>query len=119
MARNEKNSVCDFFSHSGNFDAISCKKMQEYREIAPENYPCSVNIDQPCFIACDQGLYCLSLPLLWDARHNPVNRHHTLSERGHVDNNKSFYSIPYQMHDYYVIILGSYFRFHVQFHSHI
>ena len=40
MARNEKNSACDFFSHSGNFDAISCKKMREYREIAPENDPC-------------------------------------------------------------------------------
>ena len=39
-ARNEKNSACDFFSHSGNFDAISCKKMREYREIAPENDPC-------------------------------------------------------------------------------
>ena len=38
-ARNEKNSACDFFSHSGNFDAISCKKMREYREIAPENDP--------------------------------------------------------------------------------
>ena len=37
-ARNEKNSACDFFSHSGNFD--SCKKMREYREIAPENDPC-------------------------------------------------------------------------------
>ena len=41
-ARNEKNSACDFFSHSRNFDAISCKKMREYREIAPENDPCSV-----------------------------------------------------------------------------
>ena len=40
MARNEKNSACDFFSHSWNFDAISCKKMREYREIAPENDPC-------------------------------------------------------------------------------
>ena len=38
-ARNEKNSACDFFSHSWNFDAISCKKMREYREIAPENDP--------------------------------------------------------------------------------
>ena len=43
-ARNEKNSACDFFSHSWNFDAISCKKMQEYREIAPENDPCSLYI---------------------------------------------------------------------------
>ena len=40
-ARNEKNSACDFFSHSWNFDAISCKKMREYREIAPENDPCT------------------------------------------------------------------------------
>ena len=40
-AGNEKNSACDFFSHSGNFDAISCKKMREYREIAPENDPWS------------------------------------------------------------------------------
>ena len=42
MARNVKNSACDFFSHSGNFDAISYKKMQEYREIAPENDPCLI-----------------------------------------------------------------------------
>ena len=35
-----KKSACDFFSHSWNFDAISCKKMREYREIAPENDPC-------------------------------------------------------------------------------
>ena len=41
-ARNEKNSACDFFSHSGNFDAISCKKMREYRKIAPENDPCNL-----------------------------------------------------------------------------
>ena len=38
-ALNEKNSACDFFSHYWNFDAISCKKMREYREIAPENDP--------------------------------------------------------------------------------
>ena len=38
-AQNEKNLACDFFSHAGNFDAISCKKMREYREIAPENDP--------------------------------------------------------------------------------
>ena len=39
-----KNSKCDFFSHSGNLYAISCKKMREYREIAPENDPCGVII---------------------------------------------------------------------------
>ena len=39
-ARNKKKkSACDFFSHSWNFDAISCKKMREYHEIAPENDP--------------------------------------------------------------------------------
>ena len=36
-----KNQRAIFFSHSGNFDAISCKKMREYREIAPENDPCN------------------------------------------------------------------------------
>ena len=44
MARNEKNSACDFFSHSGNFDAISFKKMRKYHEIMPENYPCYLDI---------------------------------------------------------------------------
>ena len=29
------------FFLTGNFDAISCKKMREYREIAPENDPCN------------------------------------------------------------------------------
>ena len=46
-ARNEKNSACDFFSHSWNFDAISCKKMREYREIAPENDPCPQWLELP------------------------------------------------------------------------
>ena len=36
--------------------------------------------------------------LLWNARHKCVNG---IPERGDVDN-KSFYSIRYQMHDYYV-----------------
>ena len=41
MVRNEKNEPCDFLSDSRNFDAISCKKMREYREITPENDPCA------------------------------------------------------------------------------
>ena len=36
MVRIEKIPQCKFFSHSNNFYAISCKKMPEYREIAPK-----------------------------------------------------------------------------------
>ena len=62
-ARNEKNSACDFFSHSWNFDAISCKKMREYREIAPENDPWYLrtqNVPQIRCINCNIRASCLS-----------------------------------------------------------
>ena len=66
------------------------------------------SVDQTSrFAASGLGLYCLPLSLLWDARHNWVN---SIPERGHSLDSKTFYSIRYQMHDYYVNSLGSYFR---------
>ena len=66
------------------------------------------SVDQTSrFAASGLGLYCLPLSLLWDARHNWVS---SIPERGHSLDIKTFYSIRYQMHDYYVNSLDSYFR---------
>ena len=42
LRREMRNIQRAIFSYSRNFDAISCKKMREYRKIVPENDPCSL-----------------------------------------------------------------------------
>ena len=74
-AQNEKNSACDFFSHSWNFDAISCKKMREYREIAPENDPCKLVFfsyfsQKTGFdISLGDNLHAISKPIFWEYKY--------------------------------------------------
>ena len=69
----------------------------------------SVDLDQTLrFAASDLGLYCLPLSLLWNVRHKWV---YSTPERGYnliIKHYILFYL--FQIHDYFVNSLGSYFR---------
>ena len=72
MARNEKNSACDFFSHSWNFDAISCKKCENIAKLRQKMIPAQVYASFEEFYTSAHVLAGIILAQDFCERKNPI-----------------------------------------------